>query len=104
VVLVGAIVLTALMGWYGSGVFDALGGTGVNDQNSESIRASRLLDRTFTTNASDTSIVILLSSPTLKVTDAQFEQPATHLLTVLKGRSEVSSLQSYYSTKDNAFV
>src|SRR5579875_2367972 len=103
-VLIAIIVLTALMSWYGAGVFDALGGTGVDDQQSESIRASHLLDSTFTSNASDTSIVILLRSPTLKATDAQFEQAATRLITTLKGRREVSSLQSYYSMKDSNFV
>ena len=103
-VLVCIIVLTALMGWYGSSVFDALGGTGVDNQQSESIRASHLLDTTFTNNASDTSIVILLSSPTLKATDPQFEQAASRLITTLKGRREVSSLQSYYGTKDSSFV
>lgn len=100
-----ALLLTALMAWYGFGVFDALHGTGIDNPNSESTRAQNLIDKHFPTQSADgDSIILLLSSANLQATDPAFASAANQLITTLKAHAEVLSITSYYSTHDKNFL
>ncbi|HLG74974.1 MAG TPA: MMPL family transporter [Ktedonobacteraceae bacterium] len=104
-VLICALLLTIVMGWYGSSVFDSLRSTGLTDPSSESARAQKLINDNFSTQSStNDSIVLLLSHPTLTVDDPPFAQATAALLKTLRARPEVQSLSSYYSTHSTTFV
>ena len=102
-VLLAACALTLVAAIYGSGVFSALHGTtSIVDPNSQSAQAQALLDSKLNTGSVD--VVILMSSPTLKATDATFTQAALRLLNRLKSRPEVHTINSYYSTHSTDFI
>ncbi|GCE14429.1 MMPL family transporter [Tengunoibacter tsumagoiensis] len=103
--LLFTLLLTAIMGWYGLGVFDSLGSATLGNPKDESIRAAKLLNTTFGTKTDDKdSFLLLLKSDELKATDPAYQQAATQLFDTLKQRSEVLSIQSYYSTHSANFL
>ncbi|GAC1620542.1 MAG: MMPL family transporter [Ktedonobacteraceae bacterium] len=103
VILLAACVITGIAVVYGSGVFDALNGTTtIEDTHSQSAQAQILLDTKLKTGSVD--VVILMSNPTLKATDAAFAHAANQLLNKLKTRSEINMLTSYYSTSDASLI
>lgn len=104
-ILVFTVVLTCCMAVYGLRVFDAEGSASLNDPNSESIKAQTLIDNTFASQgAHSESLVLLLRDGNKKVTDPAFEQSVNTLIDKLKGRSEITSTASYYSTHSSDFV
>jgi uncharacterized membrane protein YdfJ with MMPL/SSD domain len=97
--LLAALIITIFAAVFGFGVFDALNGvTSIKDPNSQSTIAQNLINAKLNTQTSD--VIILMSSPTLKATNAAFAQEAAQLLDKLKGRPEVTTITSYYSTHD----
>src|SRR5579875_2129885 len=70
--------------------------------NSQSAQAQMLLDSRLNTGSVD--VIILMSSPTLQVTDPAFTQAALQLIDRLKSRPEVHSITSYYSTHSADFI
>ena len=104
-VVVAAVLLALVMGLYGFQVFDSLQGVGLEDPQSESIRARDLINTTFSAqNSNASTMIVLLSDPHLLATDPQFVQAAQQIIDRLKGRSEVLSLSSYYSTHSSSFL
>jgi uncharacterized membrane protein YdfJ with MMPL/SSD domain len=99
VALLAALIITIFAAIFGFGVFDALNGvSSIKDPSSQSTIAQQLIDAKLNTQTSD--VVLLMSSSTLKATDPAFAQAAAQLLHKLKGRPEVTSITSYYSTHD----
>jgi uncharacterized membrane protein YdfJ with MMPL/SSD domain len=99
VALLAALIITIFAAIFGFGVFDALNGvSSIKDPNSQSTIAQNLINAKLNTQTSD--VIILMSSPTLKATDAAFAQEAAQLLDKLKRRPEVTTITSYYSTHD----
>ena len=95
-----AIVIAAAI--FGSGVFDVLKATTINDPNSESVHAQELLNSKLNTGAVD--IIILLSHNTLEATDPTFKDAVTSLVNTLEARPEVASVTSYYSTHNDGLL
>jgi len=103
IVLLTACALTFVAAIYGSGIFHALSGTtSIVDPNSQSAQAQMLLDSKLNTGSVD--VVILMSSPSLRVTDPAFAQAALRLIDRLKSRPEVHSITSYYLTHSADFI
>ena len=92
-----SLVIVAGMAIYGFGLFNFLKSGGFTDPSSESSKAQVLLDTKLGGAAPD--VIVLMSSETLKATDADFESAAQALLARLQARPEVRSVSSYYSTQ-----
>jgi uncharacterized membrane protein YdfJ with MMPL/SSD domain len=101
-VLVLTVLFVAIAGVWGSGAFGRLtGGAGFEDPSSESSRAEVLLAGSFERNASD--VVVLYEHPSWKVDDPAFAEQVMKALSSIPP-NEVVRLQSYWSTKDEAYV
>src|SRR5262249_16342516 len=87
---------------YGLGVFNFLNASNSDADNSDSSRAIQLFHAKFSNT--NTDVILLLRSKTLKVTDAAFAQAATVLLSTLNKRPEVALLTSYYGTQSTDFI
>ena len=96
------LVIVAGMAIYGFGLFNSLKSGGFTDPSSESSKAQMLLDTKLGGAAPD--VIVLLSSDTLKATDASFANAAQALLARLQARPEVRSVSSYYSTQSAQFL
>src|SRR5579859_4570681 len=90
------------MAIYGFGLFNSLKSGGFTDPSSESSKAQVLLDTKLGGAAPD--VIVLMSSDTLKATDAGFASAARALLAGLQARPEVRSVSSYYSTQSAQFL
>src|SRR5215472_15177350 len=91
-ILVAALVIVALAGYYGIGVLDKLQGiSNIIDPNSESTQAQNLLAQKLPTNSTD--VLLILKSDRLKVDDPTFQQAATQLYDKLKARPEVKTVE-----------
>lgn len=99
VVLFLTIIGTGAMAYYGIGVFSALQGASINDPTSESIHANQLIAAKFSNNSPD--VVVLLSDNQLHASDQAFQQATLQLQNVLKGRSEVVHISSYYTQNND---
>src|SRR5690348_5908908 len=97
-----SLVIVAGMAIYGFGLFNFLKSGGFTDPSSESSKAQVLLDTKLGGAAPD--VIVLMSSDTLKATDADFESAARALLARLQARPEVRSISSYYSTQSAQFL
>ncbi len=96
------LVIVAGMAIYGFGLFNFLKSGGFTDPSSESSKAQVLLDTKLGGAAPD--VIVLMGSDTLKATDAGFASAAQALLARLQARSEVRSVNSYYSTQSAQFL
>jgi trehalose monomycolate/heme transporter len=98
------IILILVIGtaMYGLGLFPYLNSGNGGVENSESSKAAQLLQTHFPHTGTD--VILLLKSDTLNVTNPAFTSAATDLLSTLKGRPEVDSLISYYSTHSPDFL
>lgn len=97
-----AIVLIALVTWYGVQVFNAVHSMGMEDPNSESARATELLADRFPRQTAD--IMLLLSNAAYQATDIEFMEPAADLISTLEDHPEVDSVSSYYATGTDALL
>jgi RND superfamily putative drug exporter len=82
---------------FGLGLFSSLSSNGFKVEDSESFRATQLLQTKL--GDSGTDVIILLRSDTLSATDPTFTRAATSLFSDLKQRPEVDSLIDYYETQ-----
>src|SRR5690348_893474 len=96
------LIIVAGTAFYGFGLFSSLKSGGFTDPSSESSKAQVLLDTKLGGAAPD--VIVLMSSDTLKATDAGFANAAQTLLVRLQARSEVRSISSYYSTQSAQFL
>jgi trehalose monomycolate/heme transporter len=102
IILVISLFVVAGMALYGSGLFNSLKSGGFTDPSSESTRADALLASKLSGASPD--LIVLMSSDTLKATDAGFASAAQTLLATLQARPEVRSVNSYYSTQSAQFI
>ena len=94
-VLIGGLTLVAATAVFGLGVFDRLSNGGFDDPTSESARSLDKEHASFTSHDSD--IVVIYSSPSLKVGDPAFNESVT---TVIRGlpQGSVDRVTSWYQT------
>ena len=80
-VLIVGMVLVAAAALYGLGVFGALSNGGYDDPASESARSLIAEHKTFTSH--DADIVVIYSSPSLKVSDPAFRLAVSNIISGL---------------------
>jgi uncharacterized membrane protein YdfJ with MMPL/SSD domain len=102
IILVVSLFVIAGMAFYGFGLFNFLKSGGFTDPSSESSKAQVLLDTRL--GGASPDVIVLMSSDTLKASDAGFASAARALLTTLQARPEVRSVSSYYSTQSAQFI
>lgn len=102
IILVISLLVVVGMALYGFGLFNSLKSGGFTDPASESTRAEALLASKL--GGATLDVAVLMSSDTLKVTDASFASAAQALLSTLQVRHEVRSVNSYYSTQSAQFI
>src|SRR5579885_1157511 len=101
-IIIGALVLIGLAGWYGSGLFASLTSGGFDVPGSDSLRAQQFLD-TYLHGATP-DIIVLMQADRLRPADPAFQATALTLLNRLQARREVKTISSYYSTHDAHFL
>src|SRR4029079_9648230 len=89
-VLAATVVLVAIGGLWGTGVFGSLTGGGFDDPNSDSSRAAARITQEF--GRQDTDVLVLSSSATATVDDPAVSGPVTRTLAALRARPEVASV------------
>lgn len=100
VIFLLTLMATIGMAYYGLGVFGALQGASINDPTSESMYAKQLLADKFRTNSPD--VVLILSSAQMQASNEAFRQATLDIQNVLKERSEVVTVSSYYTRSNNS--
>src|SRR4051794_1169819 len=100
-VIVLALAALTFAGVWGTGVFGRLGSGGFEDPGSESYRAAELAATELGTSSPD--VIVLYSSPTLTVDDAQFREAVTGTLDGLPSE-DVGTVASYWSTQAEGLV
>jgi uncharacterized membrane protein YdfJ with MMPL/SSD domain len=100
-VVIGALVLVAVCGAWGAGVFGRGGGAGFDDRTSESVHADGLLAGPLGRYATD--LVVLYESDTLTVDDARFAGPVQQAVSAVP-RGDILRLDSFWSTRSDRFV
>lgn len=89
-------------GFYASGVYGSLSQGGFNIPGSQSERADAVISKHFGGNHD--SLVVLLSSPNLKIDDAAYQHSAQQIQAQILHQPGTTSLQSYQTTSDSRFV
>src|SRR5438477_124609 len=89
IILVVSLFVVAGMALYGFGLFNSLKSGGFTDPSSESSKAQALLDNKLGGATAD--VIVLMSSDTLKASDAGFASVAQAMLATLQARPEVRS-------------
>ncbi len=102
IILVISLLVVSGMALYGFGLFSSLKSGGFTDPSSEFSKAQILLDTKLGGATAD--VIVLMSSDTLKATDAGFASAARAMLANLQARPEVRSVNSYYSTRSAQFI
>src|ERR1700730_2457278 len=87
IILVISLFVVAGTALYGFGLFNSLKSGGFTDPSSESTRAEALLASKL--GGASPDVIVLMSSDTLKATDAGFASAAQALLATLQARPEV---------------
>ena len=100
-VLIGGLVLVAAAAVFGLGVFGRLSNGGFDDPASESVRSLAKEHATFTSH--DPDVVIIYSSPTMKVSDPAFKKAVSSVISGLPRRS-VERVTSWYQTPSPALL
>jgi len=100
-IVTGALVLVAVCGAWGTGVFGRLGGGAGFDDRSESVHADGLLAGPLGRYATD--LVVLYESDTLTVDDARFAGPVQQAVSAVP-RADILRIDSFWSTHSDRFV
>ncbi|HET9173866.1 MAG TPA: MMPL family transporter [Candidatus Saccharimonadales bacterium] len=100
--LVAGLVALIGGGVYAGGIYHSLTQGGFTVPGSQSQRADAVINTNLGGNRD--SLVVLLSSTHLKVTDPAFTKAATDTLNWIANQPEVSSLASYYTLGDRHFL
>jgi uncharacterized membrane protein YdfJ with MMPL/SSD domain len=100
-VLIGGLVLVAAAAVFGLGVFGSLSNGGFDDPASESVRSLAKEHATFTSH--DPDVVVIYSSPSMKVSDPAFKKSVSSVISGLPKRS-VERVTSWYQTPSPALV
>ncbi|MET7914034.1 MMPL family transporter [Streptomyces avermitilis] len=95
-VLIVAVVATALMGALGSGAFSKLLGGGFDDPASQSTRARELIDNKF---GGETNLVLLVRAGDGRVDTPSAEQNGKALVASLKKEKTLANVVSYWDTQ-----
>ncbi|MEU9473561.1 MMPL family transporter [Streptomyces avermitilis] len=95
-VLIVAVVATALMGALGSGAFTKLLGGGFDDPASQSTRARNLIDKKF---GGETNLVLLVRAADGRVDSPSAEQNGKALVASLKKEKTLANVVSYWDTR-----
>ncbi|MFE4966435.1 MMPL family transporter [Streptomyces sp. NPDC056660] len=95
-VLIVAVVATALMGALGSGAFTKLLGGGFDDPASQSTRARDLIDKKF---GGETNLVLLVRAGDGRVDTPSAEQNGKALVANLKKEKTLANVVSYWDTR-----
>ncbi|MFD9514926.1 MMPL family transporter [Streptomyces mirabilis] len=95
-VLIVAVVATALMGALGSGAFTKLLGGGFDDPASQSTRARNLIDKKF---GGETNLVLLVRAGDGRVDTPSAEQHGKALVASLKKEKTLANVVSYWDTR-----
>ncbi|HEX9069111.1 MAG TPA: efflux RND transporter permease subunit, partial [Ktedonobacterales bacterium] len=102
IVLVLSLLVVLAAAQFGTGLFGLLTPGGFDDPNSQSSKATALLNQHLGGATAD--VIVLMRSDTLSATDPAFTGAATGMLAALQTRSEVASVASYYSTHSARFL
>jgi uncharacterized membrane protein YdfJ with MMPL/SSD domain len=94
-VLIGGLVLVAAAAVYGLGVFGSLSNGGYDDPASESARSLIAEHKNFTSH--DADIVVIYSSPSLKVSDPAFRLAVSNVISGLP-RGSIQRVTTWYQT------
>ncbi|MBD0734971.1 MMPL family transporter [Streptomyces sp. CBMA29] len=99
-VLIVAIVATAVMGAVGAGAFTKLLGGGFDDPASQSTRARDLIDKRF---GGETNLVLLVRTADGRIADGRIDAPAAErngraLVAELKSDTTLANVVSYWDT------
>lgn len=100
-VLLGGIAVVLAAAAYGIGVFGSLSNGGFDDPASDSAKELVLEQATFP--GRETDLVVVYSSPTLRVEDPAFQRAVTDTVTALP-QSDVAGAVTYYGTKSPGLV
>ncbi|AYG78338.1 Trehalose monomycolate exporter MmpL3 [Streptomyces hundungensis] len=96
-VLIVAVVATALMGALGSGAFTKLLGGGFDDPASQSTRARDLIDTKF---GGETNLVLLVRAGDGRVDTPSAEQNGKALVASLRKEKSLANVVSYWDTRN----
>ena len=100
-VLIGGLALVAAAAVFGLGVFDRLSNGGFEDPDSESARSLAKENATFTSH--DADIVVIYSSPSIKVSDPAFKESVSNVINGLpKGSTE--RVTTWYQTPSPTLI
>ncbi|MEU1567155.1 MMPL family transporter [Streptomyces mirabilis] len=100
-VLIVAVVATALMGALGSGAFTKLLGGGFDDPASQSTRARNLIDKKF---GGETNLVLLVRAGDGRVDTPSAEQNGKALVASLKKEKTLANVVSYWDTRSTQLL
>ena len=100
-VLLGGLAVVLVAAAYGIGVFGSLSNGGFDDPATDSAKELALEQATFP--GRETDLVVVYSSPTLKVQDAAFEKAVTDTLAALPA-SDVAGTVTWYATQSPGLV
>lgn len=95
-VLVVAVVATALMGALGGGAFSKLLGGGFDDPASQSTKAREAIDKKF---GGETNLVLLVRAPDGRIDAPAAEQSGRALVADLKAEKTLANVVSYWDTQ-----
>ncbi|HEY5249447.1 MAG TPA: efflux RND transporter permease subunit [Dermatophilaceae bacterium] len=100
-VLIAGLVLVSVAAVFGLGVFDSLSNGGYDDPASESARSLVAEHANF--NSHDADIVVIYSSPSLKVSDQAFK---ASIANVIKGlpKGSIQRVTTWYQTPSPALI
>lgn len=100
-VLLGGMAVVLAAAAYGIGVFGNLSNGGFDDPATDSAKELVLEQATFP--GRETDLVVVYSSPTLRVEDPAFQRAVTDTLTALP-RTDVAGTVTYYDTRSPGLV
>ena len=100
-VLIGGLALVAAAAVFGLGVFGSLSNGGFDDPASESSRSLAKEHATFTSH--DADIVVIYSSPSMKVSDPAFRESVSNVIRGLP-KGSTSRVTSWYQTASPTLV
>ena len=100
-VLLGGIAVVLVAAAYGIGVFGNLSNGGFDDPATDSAKELALEQATFP--GRETDLVVVYSSPTLRVDDPSFQRAVTDTVGALP-KSDVADAVTYYATKAPGLV
>lgn len=100
-VLIGGLVFVAVAAVFGLGVFGSLSNGGYDDPASESARSLITEHGTFTSH--DVDIVVIYSSPSMKVSDPAFQRAVSNAITGLP-KGAIQRVTTWYQTPSPTLI